>query len=85
MKYKLKNKYRCESVRLCRYRQGPGLDKESIQYKGKEVWLFEKSNELQESLDFFFSMRKKLKDKRIIKGANENDKTNNEKMDKRRR
>ena len=61
----MENKYRCESVRLCRYLYGLGFGKESIQYKGKEAWLFEKSDELQESLDFFFSMRKKLKDKRI--------------------
>lgn len=76
----MKNKYRCESVRLCRYLYGLGFDKESIEYKGKEAWLFEKSDELQESLDFFFSMRKKLKDK-IFKGANENDTTKSKKMD----
>jgi hypothetical protein len=47
-----------------------GFDKESILYNGKEAWLFEKSDDLQESLDFFFYMRKKLKDKNF-KGANE--------------
>ena len=41
------------------------FDKESIIYHGQEAWLFEKSNELQEALDFFFIMRKKLKGKRI--------------------
>lgn len=61
----MKNKYRCESVRLCRFLYGLGFDKESIQYNGKEAWLFEKSDELQESLDFFFNMRKKLKKNRI--------------------
>lgn len=66
----MKNKYRCESVRLCRFLYGLGFDKESIQYNGQEAWLFEKSDELQQSLDFFFSMRKKLKDKNF-KGANE--------------
>ena len=66
----MKNKYRCESVRLCRFLYGLGFDKESIQYNGQEAWLFEKSDELQQSLDFFFSMRKKLKDKKF-KGANE--------------
>lgn len=76
----MKNKYRCESVRLCRYLYGLGFDKESIQYKGQEAWLFEKSDELQESLDFFFKMRKKLKDK-YFKGANENDTTKSKKMD----
>ena len=56
------DKYRCESVRLCRFLYGLGFDKESIQYKGKEAWLFDKSEELQESLDFFCYMRKKIKD-----------------------
>lgn len=56
------DKYRCESVRLCRFLYGLGFDKESIQYKGKEAWLFDKSEELQESLNFFFYMRKKIKD-----------------------
>lgn len=65
------NKYRCESVRLCRYLYSLGFDKKSIYYNGQEAWLFERSDELQESLDFFFSMRKKLKDKRVIKGVNE--------------
>lgn len=54
------NKYRCESVRLCRFLYGLGFDKESIQYNGQEAWLFDKSPELQESLNFFFYMRKKL-------------------------
>lgn len=61
----MKNKYRCESVRLCRFLYGLGFDKEPIQYNGQEAWLFEKSDELQESLNFFFYMRKKLKDKRF--------------------
>lgn len=54
------NKYKCESIRLCRYLYGLGFDKESVVENGKEYWLFEKSNELQQSLDFFFCMRKKL-------------------------
>lgn len=54
------NKYKCESIRLCRYLYGLGFDKESVIENGKEYWLFEKSNELQQSLDFFFCMRKKL-------------------------
>lgn len=59
------NKFICESIRLCRYLYGLGFDKKSVEYKGKEAWLFEKSDDLQESLSFFFYMRKKLKDKRI--------------------
>ena len=65
------NKYKCESVRLCRYLYSLGFDKESVYINNNENWLFEKSPELQESLDFFFSMRKKLKNIRI-KGENEN-------------
>lgn len=63
----MKKEFRCESVRLCRYLYGLGFDKKSIKESDKEIWLFEKSNDLQESLDFFFYMRKKLKNKRIKK------------------
>lgn len=56
------DKYRCESVRLCRFLYGLGFDKESkFDKDGKEYWLFERSDELQSSLDFFFYMRKQLK------------------------
>lgn len=68
----MNKRYRCESVRLCRFLYSLGFDKESIIEDGKETWLFQKSKELQESLDFFFYMRKILKDKRI-KGVNENE------------
>lgn len=50
----MKIKYCCESVRLCRFLYSLGFDKESIMKDGKEQWLFERSPELQESLDFFF-------------------------------
>ena len=59
----MKNYYRCESVRLCRFLYSLGFDKTSIQYNGREAWLFERSSELQESLDFFFYMRKQNKNK----------------------
>ena len=37
-----------------------GFEKESyINSKGKENWRFEHTNDLQESLDFYFYMRKK--------------------------
>lgn len=55
-------KFKCESVRLCRYLYGLGFDKESkFDKNGNEYWLFERSQELQKSLDFFFYMRKQLK------------------------
>lgn len=54
--------YKCESVRLCRYLYGLGFDKESrFDDTGKEYWLFNKTDNLQESLDFFFYMRNKNK------------------------
>lgn len=58
-------KYRCESVRLCRFLYSLGFDKESVKINNKEIWLFEKSDDLQKSLDFFFFMRKTLKNKRL--------------------
>lgn len=58
------NKFKCESVRLCRFLYGLGFDKESkLDVNGIEYWLFERSPELQDSLDFFFSMRKQLQSK----------------------
>ena len=45
------NKFKCKSVRLCRFLYGLGFDKESIVVNGKEIWLFEKSDDLQESLE----------------------------------
>jgi hypothetical protein len=39
-----------------------GFDKESYYTKNKiENWLFEKSDDLKESLDFYFYMRNKRK------------------------
>jgi hypothetical protein len=54
-------KYICESVRLSRYLYSLGFDKKSIIINGKEVWEFSKSDDLQDALNFFFSMRKKLR------------------------
>lgn len=54
--------YKCESIRLCRYLYSLGFDKKSIFDKNNnEYWIFERSSELQNALDFFFCMRKKLK------------------------
>ena len=54
-------KFKCLSVRLCRYLYGLGFDKEPIYEDGKEYWLFDYSKELQDSLDFYFKMRKILR------------------------
>lgn len=62
----MNNKYKCESIRLCRYLYSLGFNKESrFNENSKEYWLFERSPELQKSLDFFFSMRKRQKDNTI--------------------
>lgn len=62
----MNNKYKCESIRLCRYLYSLGFDKESrFNEKNNEYWLFERSPELQKSLDFFFSMRRRQKEKAI--------------------
>ena len=61
----MNRKYKCESVRLCRFLYGLGFDKESkFDENNNEYWLFERSQELQNSLDFFFSMRKKINAKK---------------------
>lgn len=71
----MNNKYKCKSVRLCRFLYSLGFEKESkFDENQKEYWLFERSQDLQKSLDFFFSMRKKTK----ISGVNDV----NEKNDK---
>ena len=65
-------KFKCKSVRLCRYLYSLGFNKESkYDNNENEYWLFEKSNELQKSLDFFFVMRKEIMKKKT--GANENE------------
>lgn len=51
--------FKCKSIRLCRFLYSLGFDKKSIIEDGKEVWLFVKDENLQESLDFFFAMRNK--------------------------
>ena len=50
---KIKNK------RLSKYLYSLGFNRESIFDNKIEYWLFEKSDELQEALDFYFYMRKK--------------------------
>lgn len=58
----MNNKYKCESIRLCRFLYSLGFDKESsFDENNKEYWLFERSQDLQKSLDFFFGMRKNKK------------------------
>ena len=58
----MKQKFKCESIRLCRYLYSLGFSKESkFNKKNHEYWLFEKTDLLQNALNFYFSMRNKLK------------------------
>lgn len=58
----MNNKFKVKNARLSKYLYSLGFDKESIIENKKEFWLFEKSNKLQESLDFYFYMRNKNRD-----------------------
>lgn len=52
---KIKNK------RLSKYLYSLGFSRESFYLEEKEYWLFQKSDDLQESLDFYFYMRNKTR------------------------
>lgn len=55
-----KDYFNVSSVRLMRFLYALGFEKESyFNTKGKENWRFKYSLDLQESLDFYFYMRKK--------------------------
>lgn len=54
-------KFRCDSIRLMRYLYSLGFEKQSVTESTTEYWLFEKSDTLQEALNFFFYMRKKMR------------------------
>lgn len=63
--------YICKSLRLCRFLYSLGFDKQpEFDEEQNEYWVFERSPELKEALDFFFYMRKTLKERRIAKGRN---------------
>ena len=53
------NYFECKSIRLCRFLYSLGFNKQSLIKDEIEYWLFEKSDALQEALDFYFYMRKK--------------------------
>ena len=53
--------FRANNARLAKYLYSLGFNR-NVEYKnGKETWLFEFSDLLQESLNFYFYMRKKTK------------------------
>jgi hypothetical protein len=53
--------FTASSVRLMRFLYSLGFEKISVVEGDTEVWMFKKSNELQESLDFYFRMRQRLR------------------------
>lgn len=56
----MKNKYKVKNKRLSKYLYSLGFNRECYFDENKmEYWLFDKSNELGEALDFYFYMRDK--------------------------
>ena len=53
------NKIIIKNKRLSKFLYSLGFDRENKIENNKEIWLFEKSDDLTESLDFYFYMRKK--------------------------
>lgn len=53
------NKYKVKNKRLSKYLYSLGFDRETCFDEKKEYWLFQKSDELIEALDFYFYMRNK--------------------------
>lgn len=51
--------YKTNNKRLSKYLYSLGYDRESVSLNGREYWVFEESSTLNESLDFYFYMRKK--------------------------
>lgn len=49
------------SIRLMRFLYSLGFEKVSVVEGGTEIWKFRKTDELQESLNFYFNMRKRLR------------------------
>lgn len=58
---KMKEKFKVKNKRLSKYLYSLGFDRECVTENSIEYWLFEKSNELQEALDFYFYMRQKTR------------------------
>lgn len=53
----MNDKFRCESIRLQRFLYSLGFEKQSVFINGNENWLFDKTSELQECLNFYFNFR----------------------------
>lgn len=58
----MKQKFKCKSIRLCRYLYSLGFDKESkFDQNNCEYWIFDQTELLQKALNFYFNTRNKLK------------------------
>lgn len=55
----MNNKYRVNNKRLSKYLYSLGFDREYGFENNKEYWLFEKTSNLKEALDFYFYLRYK--------------------------
>ena len=53
------NIYKTNNKRLSKYLYSLGFNRECKYINEKEYWFFEESSDLQESLDFYFYMRRK--------------------------
>lgn len=66
-----KNVFRTNNKRTMRFLYNLGFNKESIVVSGVEEWIFQRTPELNESLDFYFYMRKKIQ--RNMQEINDNE------------
>lgn len=58
----MEEKFVASSIRLMRFLYALGFDKSSVvDRSGNESWEFVRSSKLQEALDFYFYMRKKIR------------------------
>lgn len=65
MEDKKENKFISKGIRLTRYLYSLGFEKESRIIDNKEFWVFDYDETLQKALDFYFSMRKIIKNKGV--------------------
>lgn len=65
MENKKENKFISKGIRLTRYLYSLGFEKESRTIDNKEFWVFDYDETLQKALDFYFSMRKIIKNKGV--------------------
>ena len=65
MEDKKENKFISKGIRLTRYLYSLGFEKESRIINNKEFWVFDYDETLQKASDFYFSMRKIIKNKGV--------------------